>query len=112
VGVVDGTVGIVPGSGPGVGSTVVVVSGTVVVVSGGIVVDVVVVVLGAVVVVVVVVDFGLGESFKGLVEPGFGFQPGGGLVCDGTGPAVGTTARFAGLCVVGGVRNGTGVLAE
>jgi hypothetical protein len=45
----------------------------------------------------------------GVVSPGLGFQPLGGLVCDGTGPAEGTTAGLAGACADGGWRSATGV---
>ena len=48
----------------------------------------------------------------GVVDPGFGFQPGGGLVCDGTRPAVGTTTGAAGLATVGVWWAGTGVPGE
>ncbi len=47
----------------------------------------------------------------GVVSPGLGFQPFGGLVCDGTGPAVGTTAGVAGACADGGWRSATGTPA-
>ena len=45
----------------------------------------------------------------GVVDPGLGFQPGGGLGWDGTGPAVGTTTATAGWAAVGVPCGGTGV---
>jgi hypothetical protein len=78
--------------------TVVVVVLVVVVVVGSAVV--LVVVGGAVVLVVVVKSAGPPELPEGrrigVVDPGFGFQPGGGFVCEGTAPAVGTTTGLAG----------------
>jgi hypothetical protein len=39
---------------------------------------------------------------NGVDDPGLGFQPFGGFVWDGTGPAVGTTTGAAGWATVGG----------
>ena len=64
---------------------------------------------GFVVDVVVAAFFGPGYTLKGVDEPGLGFQPAGGFVWDGTGPALATTTAAAGSCdgghLVGGHRD-------
>ena len=45
---------------------------------------------------------------NGVDEPGLGFQPFGGFVCEGTGPAVGTTTGVAGFVSDGGLCAGMG----
>lgn len=45
----------------------------------------------------------------GVVWPGFGFHPAGGLACEGTGPAFGTTVGAAGCSGLGVSCGGTGV---
>jgi hypothetical protein len=80
-------------------------AGTVVLLEDGgvVVVEVPEVAAGAVVDVVVVLLDPLPPSTAiGVVEPGWGCQPGGGWLWDGTFPAAGTTAGGAGLPAVGG----------
>jgi hypothetical protein len=79
--------------------------GTVVVLEGGGVVVVVEFPVFAGGAVVVVVDplppLPLPSTAIGVVDPGWGCQPGGGWVCDGTLPAAGTTVGAAGFAAVG-----------
>ena len=106
------------------GGTVVVVVVEALVSTTGIVVDVVVesVVVGSALtaVVVLVVDDAVDPgtvvlvgdpSRMGVVAPGCGFQLAGGLVCDGTSPAVETTTGVAGWVGVGVLWGGTGIPA-
>lgn len=52
-----------------------------------------------------------GYTASGVEEPGPGFQPGGGLPCEGTGPGTVTTTGVAGSARLGGWCAGTGVPA-
>jgi hypothetical protein len=85
--------------------------GAPVVLGGAVVVVVLVVVdVGVVASGVVVVGAG-GMTGTGADAPAVACPPGGGLVCDGTGPATATTASGVGRWADGGVRRGTGTPA-